>query len=701
MIRKLGTAATALFIMLLPTVLWAQKGELAPTNVSAVASGSGANVSWTPVSGRGVTYRVLRAPNEKERGVDLTDPISSAGFQDVKLEPGVTYFYQIVALYDDGTLAAAAPLAFTMPSAATMAPLEPIAALPRRGGNQPIAAPTALPPALRRAAAPANVNISGSPASAVVSWGLADGASGYSVERWSQVNPACCRTASPLLPDNATSWADSNYPLDGSYTFRVTAYHPNSTQAAVDVSWVRPVPQDPSGFKAVHVAGTTVQLTWQAVPGVARYLVSGPGGTSATPVVGTALAVAGVPSGPQSWTVASLYEPGGVFTKGVATSTVFRALPTHAPAWLSKHDAGAAPDAYWASDQLYVCNGSSYAGVGYSASGNWNGCGATLGHVERIYQGLSPYATIGPGSGPLAPPFAQASYWNTNDLGVSRNSYCYTKGASAMCVSSSHLIAPPPPGTAATPWMPGNPAPSTDPNEPSFGVFNPPAPWNAPLGYTAIIADPLGMRFLSFGGDLTQWSSYRPSWLTVSRLDSEGAKPTPQSCLACHGGRWNPIMKVVTGATMLPIDPSNLEFAPGTRAQNEEAIRKLNMVVLARSPSTAVAAYIKGLYNGAPQQVGMVANDNYVPPGWAQQPGLYRSVIKPYCANCHMASTSTVDLSSFGSMQRNRALMYAAVCVQRSMPHAEPPFRQFWTKDTGAVYLPGYFAAMLGYASCP
>jgi hypothetical protein len=45
--------------------------------------------------------------------------------------------------------------------------------------------------------------------------------------------------------------------------------------------------------------------------------------------------------------------------------------------------------------------------------------------------------------------------------------------------------------------------------------------------------------------------------------------------------------------------------------------------------------------------------------------------------------------------------IYSAVCIQHSMPHAEYPFKTFWTKDTGPVFVPGLLAAALGYASCP
>jgi hypothetical protein len=125
-------------------------------------------------------------------------------------------------------------------------------------------------------------------------------------------------------------------------------------------------------------------------------------------------------------------------------------------------------------------------------------------------------------------------------------------------------------------------------------------------------------------------------WQTASRFDSEGPKPTPRACLACHGGSYNPVKKVVSGETFLPINPSNLLF----------------------SQSVPGAA--------RPAQTGILAN----------------------------------ELSSYGNMQQNKALLYSVVCQQRSMPHSETSFRRFWTEG-GAVFLRGYLALSLGYASCP
>ena len=73
----------------------------------------------------------------------------------------------------------------------------------------------------------------------------------------------------------------------------------------------------------------------------------------------------------------------------------------------------------------------------------------------------------------------------------------------------------------------------------------------------------------------------------------------------------------------------------------------------------------------------------------------------PYCATCHMAARPDINFASYGNFINNAALIHTAVCVAHTMPHAEIPFRAFWTKDTGALYLPGLLAATLGYPSCP
>lgn len=206
------------------------------------------------------------------------------------------------------------------------------------------------------------------------------------------------------------------------------------------------------------------------------------------------------------------------------------------------------------------------------------------------------------------------------------------------------------------------------------------------------------------------WNTWaqQPSTLQSLTFDSEGAKAVPHSCLSCHGGQWNPATNRVTGASFLPLDPSALVFGVThagdrttyERSGQEERVRRINQIVAMSAPTSAVASYINGLYNGAVNTPGAVARTDYVPSGWSAQTGFYLSTVKPYCATCHLAAPSSVNFASWGNFLQNKAAIQNAVCVAHTMPHAEIPFRAFWTKDTGVLYLPGLLATTLGYPSC-
>jgi hypothetical protein len=176
-------------------------------------------------------------------------------------------------------------------------------------------------------------------------------------------------------------------------------------------------------------------------------------------------------------------------------------------------------------------------------------------------------------------------------------------------------------------------------------------------------------------------------------LDSEGTKYPPHACLACHGGKVT--AGGITGATLLPLDPGLLQkFDTGNS-------RRLNVAVLDASASAAVARYLTGLYGIDPHVASSTGDPNYVPQGWKQQPEVYNNVVKPYCMMCHLATPSNLDFTIPGNFYQNQDLVYTVMCSARSMPHAEAPFKQFWTKDTGPLFLPGYVAALLGHQSCP
>jgi hypothetical protein len=85
-------------------------------------------------------------------------------------------------------------------------------------------------------------------------------------------------------------------------------------------------PRDPAKFTARQTADGTVLLTWEAVAGAGSYMLGGPGTNVGITVTGTSHTVTGLPQGNHTWTVASLYSPGGILTTSdrwsKATTTV-------------------------------------------------------------------------------------------------------------------------------------------------------------------------------------------------------------------------------------------------------------------------------------------------------------------------------------------------------------------------------------------
>jgi mono/diheme cytochrome c family protein len=181
--------------------------------------------------------------------------------------------------------------------------------------------------------------------------------------------------------------------------------------------------------------------------------------------------------------------------------------------------------------------------------------------------------------------------------------------------------------------------------------------------------------------------TYTPIAATTS-LDSEGAKRVPRSCMACHGGKWDPETQTVSGASFLPFDVGRLAFpsTPGqTRADQEAHLAALNALVLktapnASNPNDPIGTWIRGTYAG-----GSTANDAFVPTGWSGDRRLYQRVVGPYCRICHQALGSGLDFSSAAQFRGLAAAVAQATCVNRTMPHAEPTFVRFWQSDAPRV----------------
>jgi hypothetical protein len=181
-------------------------------------------------------------------------------------------------------------------------------------------------------------------------------------------------------------------------------------------------------------------------------------------------------------------------------------------------------------------------------------------------------------------------------------------------------------------------------------------------------------------------------------LDSEGVKYPPHACLSCHGGQF--ANGRVTGATLLPLDPGLLQFSDRSDVMASNVLG-VNQAVMDNAPSQSVAQYLTELYGGNPHSASGWGNTNYVPQGWADEAAFYTIALKPHCAMCHLATPRNLNFLSAGNFQQNKAAIYSDVCSGHSMPHAEQPFKQFWTKDTGSVFVPGWLVGQLGYQSCP
>jgi hypothetical protein len=454
--------------------------------------------------------------------------------------------------------------------------------------------------------------------------------------------------------------------------------------------------QNPASFGARVSGGSEVTLFWQPVAGVSTYRVDGPGlPATGESVSGLNVLVEGLSPGPHTWQVAAVY-PGNLMdlaTRPSASAT----LPTtwRSAPYLMRNGPGSFAEQLGYYTEMVPRPSSCTAIYPWDCM---NAVDMIVGFpVENAFRSQL-------GSNPRSPDGAavvEASFADLRDMGAGRRVLCAqykpalapgVTGVNPMetlCWASTHG---PMPGAAG--W--GDPATtlaallSENPNR----------------GWTFLRTGAMGILFAAFEGVAPSSGSYghevygKPK--SESVFDVEGPKRVPDACLACHGGRYDASTRRVVDASLIPLDPSVLVFsgqAGKTRQDQEESIRRINMIVLNASPSPAVAEYIRGLYGGTPHVAGTRANDNYIPAGWTQAPDLYKKVVKPYCQGCHLQQTPRTDFATYQNFLDLKGFIQALTCGQRSMPHAEAPFLAFW-RDGNAESLPDYMSAALGLGKC-
>ncbi len=175
---------------------------------------------------------------------------------------------------------------------------------------------------------PTNVAVTGTPATATVSWQQPAGVASYTIVRQ---EPTVAPMQVATLPASALTWSDLGVHPNSPYTYVVTAVYPDGSQGSAQGSVTTPAAVNPSGFKAAETTPGTVQLSWNSVTGPyppSYYVLIGPGVPGGGTKVGlaTSFTATGLPPGSQTWMVASYYDPTGV--QGAAVSTPGTQFPT-------------------------------------------------------------------------------------------------------------------------------------------------------------------------------------------------------------------------------------------------------------------------------------------------------------------------------------------------------------------------------------
>jgi mono/diheme cytochrome c family protein len=193
-------------------------------------------------------------------------------------------------------------------------------------------------------------------------------------------------------------------------------------------------------------------------------------------------------------------------------------------------------------------------------------------------------------------------------------------------------------------------------------------------------------------------------------LDGYGARPLPNLCVVCHGGKSADAAKDLNDPSkgkkpaytarsdvinekskFLPFDLHFFKFqAANPKAAQEDSFRNLNIeivkqVATAINPADPVAELVTAWYPGnAGNQ-----KDDAVIAGWntggASNPNhqdnrMYRDVFARACRTCHVAQPYTAPSFTTVTDFRNQiGTVQTRVCVNKVMPHAQRTNEIFWS----------------------
>ena len=531
---------------------------------------------------------------------------------------------------------------------------------------------------------PADFIINGTPGVAEIRWISVPGARNYRLHRSTGPNAAWTEVGSTPNSGGPTARQMHDTVPDPrvTYQYRLRAEYQDGSVGEAVASWLSPLPINPTNFRAQRTSATAVRLDWDPRPGAVEYRIDGTGLPITGMTVTTTTATLDPQPGDGSWQLVALFPGAADYDNRPTAAIVAPApppLPSHAPAFLSK-SAGVGSATETAAHYDRLCN--------------WTADSAPCRGIGDVL------VSWGVSEGDFSPfqdtyPFVQ--YQNVTDLGAMRETRCLF----GQDLHQQHRSG----------------------NRREYGGPGPTICYtNSGKKISLIVMYAQGALFGVFERAAVDAaaaaSGYDESWpksalRPTAEFDSEGPKFAPHVCLSCHGGTYDPVSKLVKGASLLPIDPSLVQvqanrFFDHKPVEAEEKIRRINSLIRQRYSSPAIAAYIEGLYGGFAgsrrlvDEPGTRAMPGYVPPGWGTvtERRLYLDFVKKDCAMCHLAGPQHLNFLSANNMLANKNLVHAAVCGARSMPHAEVPFKRFWTSRVGAESGPKLFAAALGFQSC-
>jgi hypothetical protein len=199
--------------------------------------------------------------------------------------------------------------------------------------------------------------------------------------------------------------------------------------------------------------------------------------------------------------------------------------------------------------------------------------------------------------------------------------------------------------------------------------------------------------------------------LPAANLDGAGARPIPQLCMVCHGGKYpggtttgvptfNSRADVKLGSHFVPFDLHFFTFAPAmSKASQQAAFKLFNQDIVQHevkalnpganpNPNPVIEQVINEMYSAPGDQ-----NENFIVSGWNAQPDeriMYRDVLARSCRICH--SSYSFPNSRFDTAAGFITKLGSAgllVCEDAVMPHSKVTHNLFWTSVN--PHQPGIF----------